>query len=132
MTDAASSSLAALIDLVDSHMQRVLKGREDPVEVVSELMSGLIDLPVGADRGIVGRLYGIYGDLSDIVDGYPFNYDAGTEMIAQREIRDAAWDWLSSPRDAHGIKTYMDQWGARIQALPSKEGGRPFRAPGRA
>jgi hypothetical protein len=48
-------------------------------------------------------------------------------MIAQREIRDAAWDWLSIPRNADGMKTYVDHWTARIAALPTTEGGRPFR-----
>ncbi|MEU8392268.1 hypothetical protein [Micromonospora sp. NPDC048842] len=74
-------------------------------------------------------MYNIYGDLSDIVDGYPFDYGDGTEMIAQREIRDAAWDWLTIARNAEGIKTYVDHWVARIAALPTTDGGRPFRHP---
>ncbi|MEU7923474.1 hypothetical protein [Micromonospora zamorensis] len=106
MTDAASSSLTAVFDLVDGYMYRVLKGREDPVGVVGELMFGLIELLDGDDDvEVAGRLYNIYGDLSDIVDGYPFHYGDGTEVIAQREIRDAAWDWLSFPRTAGGLKT---------------------------
>ncbi|MFI5924820.1 hypothetical protein ACIA3K_02445 [Micromonospora sp. NPDC051543] len=125
MTHAVSSSLAAVIDLIDGYMHRVLKGREDPVGVIGDLMYALIDLPPAH----VGRLYNIYGDLSDIVDGYPFDYGDGTEMIAQREIRDAAWDWLTTARNAEGIKTYVDQWVAKIAALPKTEGGRPFRHP---
>ncbi|WP_433534545.1 hypothetical protein ACQPZK_20455 [Micromonospora sp. CA-249363] len=125
MTDAVSSSLAAVIDLIDGYMHRVLRGREDPVRVVGELMCALIDLPPAH----VGRLYNIYGDLSDIVDGYPFDYGDGTEMIAQREIRDAAWDWLTIARNAEGVKTYVDHWVARIAALPTTDGGRPFRHP---
>ncbi|MCI4061193.1 hypothetical protein MRQ36_00835 [Micromonospora sp. R77] len=54
-------------------------------------------------------------------------YGSGTEMIAQREIRDAAWDWLSIPRNADGIRTYVDRWTARMAALSTIEGGRPFR-----
>ncbi|MGI5147188.1 hypothetical protein ACQEVC_12525 [Plantactinospora sp. CA-294935] len=127
MTDAVSPSLTAVIDLIDGHMHRVLKGREDPVGVVEELKCALVDLLLRDNVGNVGGLYSIYADLSDIVDGYPFHYDDGTEMIAQREIRDAAWDWLSNPRNADGMKTYVDRWTARIAALPTTDGGRPFR-----
>lgn len=108
-------------------MYRVLKGREDPVEAVEELKGALVELLLRDDVGSGGGLYHIYADLSDIVDGYPFHYDAGTEMIAQREIRDAAWDWLSMPRSPDGLKTYIDHWTARIAALPTTDGGRPFR-----
>lgn len=127
VTDAVSSSLAAVIDLIDGYMHRVLKGREDPVRVVEELKCALIELLPGDDVGNVGGLYSIYADLSDIVDGYPFDYGDGTEMIAQRELRDAAWDWLSIPRNADGIETYVGHWAARIAALPTADGGRPFR-----
>ncbi|WP_262285458.1 hypothetical protein [Micromonospora sp. MA102] len=127
VTDAVSSSLTAVIDLIDGYMHRVLKGREDPVGVVEELKCALIELLPGDDVGNIGRLYSIYADLSDIVDGYPFHYGDGTEMIAQREIRDSAWDWLNIPRNADGMKTYVDHWAARIAALPTTDGGRPFR-----
>ncbi len=118
-----------MIDLIDGYMHRVLKGREDPVSVVEELKFALIELLPGDDVGKVGGLYGIYADLSDIIDGYPFDYGDGTEMIAQREIRDAAWDWLSIPRNADGIETYVDHWAARNAALPTTDGGQPFRHP---
>jgi hypothetical protein len=127
VTDAASSSLTAVIDLIDGYMHRVLNGREDPVGVVEELKCALVELPLTDDVGNTGRLYSIYADLSDIVDGYPFDYGDGTEMIAQREIRDAAWDWLSMPRNADGMEAYVDHWAARIAALPATDGGRPFR-----
>ncbi|MEO3926766.1 hypothetical protein ABGB07_23275 [Micromonosporaceae bacterium B7E4] len=128
MTDAVSASLTAMIDLIDGYMHRVLKGREDPVGVVEELKYALVELLLLRDDvEIAGGLYSIYADLSDIVDGYPFHYDDGTEMIAQREIRDAAWDWLSISRNADGMKTYVDHWAARIAALPTTDGGRPFR-----
>jgi hypothetical protein len=127
VTDAVSSSLPTVIDLVDGYMHRVLNGREDPVEVVEELKCALTELHPRGDVGDAGLLYSICADLSDIVDGYPFHYDDGTEMIAQREIRDAAWDWLSIPRNVDGMKTYVDCWAARIAALPTTEGGRPFR-----
>lgn len=127
VTDAVTSSLTAVIDLIDGYMHRALKGREDPVRVVEELKCALIELLPGDDVGNAGRLYSIYADLSDIVDGYPFDYGDGTEMIAQRELRDAAWDWLSIPRNADGIETYVGHWAARIAALPTADGGRPFR-----
>ncbi|MEV0730985.1 hypothetical protein [Polymorphospora sp. NPDC050346] len=132
MTNAVSASLTAVIDLIDGYMHRVLNGGEDPVGVVEELKSALVELLLRDDVGNAGGLYGIYADLSDIVDGYPFHYGDGTEMIAQREIRDAAWDWLSIPRNADGVKTYVDHWAARIAALPTTDGGRPYRGnPGR-
>ncbi|MEV1319972.1 hypothetical protein AB0J14_28280 [Micromonospora arborensis] len=117
-----------MFDLVDGYMYRVLQGSEDPIWVVEELKFGLVELLLADDDvEIAGRLYNIYADLSDIVDGYPFHYGDGTEMIAQRESRDAAWDWLSFPRNAVGMKSYVDHWAARIAALPSNEEGRPFR-----
>ncbi|WP_346125509.1 hypothetical protein [Micromonospora coerulea] len=127
MTDAVSPSLTAVINLIDGYMHRVLKGREDPVGVVEELKYALVELLLRDDVGNAGGLYSIYADLSDIVDGYPFHYDDGAEMIAQREIRDAAWDWLCIPLNADGMKTYVDHWAARIAALPTTDGGRPFR-----
>ncbi|MDW5327525.1 hypothetical protein [Plantactinospora sp. KLBMP9567] len=127
LADAVSSSSTAVIDLIDGYMHRVLKGREDPVGVVEELKCALVDLLLTDDVVNVAALYSIYADLSDIVDGYPFHYDDGTEMIAQREIRDAAWEWLSIARNADGMKTYVDRWAARIAALPTTDGGRPFR-----
>ena len=107
-------------------MHRVLKGREDPVGVIEELKCALIELLLREDVRNAGGLLSIYADSSDIVDGYPFHYGDGSEMIAQREIRDAAWDWLSIPRNADGVKTYVDHWAARIAALPTTDGGRPF------
>lgn len=127
MSDAASSSQPTVTDLIDGYMHRVLKGGVDPVEVVEELKCALTELAPRVDVADASRLYTIFADLSDVVDGYPFHYDDGTEMIAQREIRDAAWDWLSNPRNADGMKTYIDHWTARIAALPTTEGGRPFR-----
>ncbi|MBQ1023962.1 hypothetical protein [Micromonospora sp. C95] len=127
MTDAASPSLTTVIDLIDGYMHRVLRGREDPVGVVEELKAALVELLPRDDVGNASGLYSIYADLSDIVDGYPFDYGDGTEMIAQREIRDAAWDWLSIPRNADGMKNYVDRWAARVAALPTTDGGRPFR-----
>ncbi|WBB52390.1 hypothetical protein [Verrucosispora sp. WMMD573] len=124
MTDAASPTV---IDLIDGYMHRVLKGREDPVGVVEELKAALVELLPRDDVGNASGLYSIYADLSDIVDGYPFDYADGTEMIAQREIRDAAWDWLSIPRNADGMKNYVDRWAARVAALPTTDGGRRFR-----
>lgn len=99
--------------------------------VVEELKGALIELRLKVDLGNIGELYPLYADLSDIVDGYPIDYDDGTEMIAEREIRDAAWDWLSIPRNTDGIRTYVDYWTARIATLPSTEGGRQFRSTGR-
>ncbi|MET7372795.1 hypothetical protein [Micromonospora arida] len=127
MTDTVPASLPAVIELVDEYMYRVLKGAEDSVLVIGELMGALTELNAEVSKGSVGKLYPIFGDLSDIVDGFPFDYGDGTEMIAQREIRDAAWDWMTTARDADGLKTYVDRWIARSAALPTIEDGRPFR-----
>ncbi|MEW2144419.1 hypothetical protein AB0869_16575 [Micromonospora vinacea] len=127
MTDTVPPSLAAAIELIDEYMYRVLKGAEDSVLVVEELKGALTEPQSEVSMASVGELYPIFGDLSDIVDGFPFDYGDGTEMIAQREIRDAAWDWLTMARNADGLKTYVDQWTARVAALPTIEEGRPFR-----
>ncbi|WP_433261547.1 hypothetical protein ACQPWR_20340 [Micromonospora vinacea] len=130
MTDTVPASLPAVIELVDEHMYRVLKGAEDSVLVIGELMGALTEPNAEVSEiseGSVGKLYPLFGDLSDIVDGFPFDYGDGTEMIAQREIRDAAWDWLTTVRNADGLKTYVDRWIARGAALPTIEDGRPFR-----
>ncbi|WP_433125028.1 hypothetical protein ACQPWW_21490 [Micromonospora sp. CA-240977] len=127
MTDTAPSSLPAVIDLIDGHMYRVLKGAEDPVTVIEELKGALIELHPEVFVRSVDKLYPIYADLSDIVDGFPFDYGDGAELIAQREIRDVAWDWLSMARNADGLAIYIDRWTARIAALPTIEEGRPFR-----
>ncbi|RAO46101.1 hypothetical protein GAR06_02965 [Micromonospora saelicesensis] len=111
-------------------MYRVLKGAEDSVLVIGELMGALTEPNAEVSEvseGSVGRLYPLFGDLSDIVDGFPFDYGDGTEMIAQREIRDDAWDWLTTARNADGLKAYVDRWIARSAALPTIEDGRPFR-----
>lgn len=126
MTDAVPPYVAAAIDLLDGYLHRVLKGREDPVEVVGELMSAMTDV-VLSDLPDAGGLFCVFGDLSDITDGYPYHYGDGAEMIAQREIRDAAWDWLTTARDADGIAAYVARWTARNAALPTTEKGRPFR-----
>ncbi|WP_112678432.1 hypothetical protein [Micromonospora saelicesensis] len=130
MTDTVPASLPAVIELVDEHMYRVLKGAEDSVLVIGELMGALTEPNAEVSEiseGSVGKLYPLFGDLSDIVDGFPFDYGDGTEMIAQREIRDAAWDWLTTARNADGLKAYVDRWIARSAALPTIEDGRPFR-----
>lgn len=129
VTDAVPSSLPAAMDLIDEYMHRVLRGKEDPVGVIEELKGALTEGHLGEDVGNVAGLYSICADLSDIVDRYPFDYNDGTEMIAEREIRDAAWDWLTSPRSTVGIKNYIDHWTARIRTLPTRDGGRPFRGP---
>ncbi|WP_146758606.1 hypothetical protein [Micromonospora saelicesensis] len=130
MTDTVPASLPAVIELVDEYMYRVLKGAEDSVLVIGELMGALTEPNAEVSEvseGSVGRLYPLFGDLSDIVDGFPFDYGDGTEMIAQREIRDDAWDWLTTARNADGLKAYVDRWIARSAALPTIEDGRPFR-----
>jgi hypothetical protein len=130
VTDTVPASLPAVIELVDEYMYRVLKGAEDSVLVIGELMGALTEPNAEVSEvseGSVGRLYPLFGDLSDIVDGFPFDYGDGTEMIAQREIRDAAWDWLTTARNADGLKAYVDRWIARSAALPTIEDGRPFR-----
>ncbi|WP_146755458.1 hypothetical protein [Micromonospora saelicesensis] len=130
MTDTVPASLPAVIELVDEYMYRVLKGAEDSVLVIGELMGALTEPNAEVSEvgeGSVGSLYPLFGDLSDIVDGFPFDYGDGTQMIAQREIRDAAWDWLTTVRNADGLKAYVDRWIARSAALPTIEDGRPFR-----
>ncbi|MEU4473948.1 hypothetical protein [Micromonospora sp. NPDC023888] len=130
MTDTVSASLPAVIELVDEYMYRVLKGADDSVLVIGELMGALTEPNAEVSEvseGSVGKLYPLFGDLSDIVDGFPFDYADGTQMIAQREIRDAAWDWLTTARNTDWLTIYIDRWTERIAALPTIEEGRPFR-----
>lgn len=71
-----------------------------------------------------GGLYVLLAGLGDIVDGWPVDYGAATEMIAQREIRGAAWDWLEAVRTANAVQSYLECWVARGRALPVSENGR--------
>ncbi len=129
VSDAQPSDLPDLALIIDAYMHRILNSGEDPVDVLGELMWALSELPLFEDLRCAGGLYCIFGVLSDIVDAYPVDYGANSEMIAGREIRDAARDWLSMPHTVEGMEHYLVRWDARLEALPAAYGGRPV--PGR-
>ncbi|WP_127502932.1 hypothetical protein [Actinoplanes solisilvae] len=68
--------------------------------------------------------YRVFVELTDVVDGFPYDHGpaAAAEMIAQREIRDAAWDWLSGPRTGENMWSYLSRWENRIAALSDPPG----------
>ncbi|WP_250030964.1 hypothetical protein [Paractinoplanes maris] len=126
MPEAEQPATPALIQRVDSFMYRVLDRAEDPVGVIEELKAALTELALMADSaGPAEALYPIMADLSDIADHYPVDYGEDAEMIARREIGDAARDWLRLPRTAGGVKSYVDRWAERVAALPATYRGRP-------
>lgn len=116
---------ASLLLTVNRHMWRILRSTEDVVEVVAELCSELTVPSWMETVEYAGRLYVLFADIGDIVDGWPVHYGAATEMIAQREIRDAAWDWLAVVRTAQDVHSYLERWEARGSALPAAEEGHP-------
>lgn len=116
---------AALLLAMNAHMWRILRLGEDPVEVVAGLGYELTVPPWMETVEYAGGLYHLFADLGDIVDGWPVGYGAATEMIAQREIRDAAWDWLEMVRTAPDVESYLERWEARGLALPASEEGHP-------
>ena len=124
MSDAGDIP-AALLLTMDLHMWRILRSAEDPVEVVAELGYELTAPALMNSVECAGRLYVLFADLGDIVDGWPVDYGAATEMIAQREIRDAAWDWLEAVRTAQDVESYLGRWAARGMALRVSEEGHP-------
>ncbi|OKI64345.1 hypothetical protein [Micromonospora sp. CB01531] len=65
--------------------------------------------------------------MFDIVDAYPVDYGANAETIAICKIRDAARDWLGIPRTVEGVEHYLQQWDAKLEALPAIYGGRTVR-----
>lgn len=109
---AADDVPGALISVIDSLMWRILKGHEDPVELVAEV-SGEFLQPSWAEVAHAGGLYRLFAELGDIVDGWPVSYGEATEMVAQREIRDAAWDWLETVRTAGAMESFLERWEAR-------------------
>ncbi|MDZ5447702.1 hypothetical protein U2F26_34200 [Micromonospora sp. 4G57] len=105
-------------------MHRILNSGEDPMDVLEELTWALSEPPLFEDLWCASALYCNFGLLSDIVDAYPVDYGANAEMIAGREIRDAAREWLSMPHTVEGMEQYLVRWNARLQALPAAYGGR--------
>jgi len=106
-------------------MHRILDSSEDPVLVLMELMGALTEPPLFEHPRCAGELSGDFGVLSDIVDAYPVDYGANAEMVAGREISDAAREWLAMPRTVEGMQQYLDRWDARLAVLPVTYGGRP-------
>ncbi|MEV0811079.1 hypothetical protein [Micromonospora sp. NPDC050200] len=127
MSDADPFNLPNLAQIIDTYMHRILDSGEDPVDVLLDLMGALIVPPLFEHLWCVGELYGNLGLLSDIVEAYPVDYGANAETIAAREIRDAARDWLAMPRTVEGMERYLEQWDARLEALPATHGGRIVR-----
>ncbi|SBT40728.1 hypothetical protein GA0070621_1038 [Micromonospora narathiwatensis] len=123
VSDHDPFDLSNLAQIIDTYMHRILDSGEDPVDVLLNLMGALIEPPLSEHLWCVGQLYGNFGWLSDIVDGYPVDYGANAETIAAREIRDAARDWLGIPRTVEGMEHYLKRWEARLEALPATYGG---------
>ncbi|WP_412739414.1 hypothetical protein [Krasilnikovia sp. MM14-A1259] len=87
-----------------SYMRRVLDPAENPIAVVGELMGALTEPPYRDDLPGAGELYRVWADLSGIVDGRPVDYGDESEVIAVRECRQAAQDWLAMPRTIGGLR----------------------------
>lgn len=122
MTDVPADDMVdAFAERLHPYMDRILGGGEDPHLVVGELKWALTEPPYFEQLWGVGWLYRIWGDLSDIVDGWPVDYGPGREAIADREVRQAAQDWLSTPHTAAGLEDYIERWKARLAALPPGE-----------
>lgn len=108
-----------LAERLDPYMRRILDGSEDPHVVVGELMLTLTEPPYFEHLWGVGWLYQIWGELSDIVDGYPVDYGPDSDAIAARELRHAAQDWLGMPHTAVGLQDYVAGRTARLATLPT-------------
>jgi hypothetical protein len=106
-----------LAERLSSYMDRILGGCEDPIRVVGGLMWALTEPPYMKALDGVGRLYCVWAELSDIVDGWPVDYGPDCEAIAVREVRQAAQDWLSTPHTVAGLEGYIERWEARLAAL---------------
>jgi hypothetical protein len=124
VSDAKPPDLPDLAQVVDTYMHRILNSGEDPVAALGELMWALSEPTLFEDLWCASALYRTFGQLSDIVDAYPVDYGTNAEMIAGREIRDAAQDWLGMPHTVEGMEQYLVRWEARLEALPAAYGGR--------
>lgn len=122
VTDVPEDDLVeGLAERLSPYMDRILAGREDSIRVVGGLMWALTEPPYFEALEGVGRLYAIWGGLSDIVDGWPVDHGPDCEAIAVREVRQAAEDWLSTPHTTAGLEGYIERWEARLAALPPGE-----------
>ncbi|MFE2531532.1 hypothetical protein [Streptomyces sp. NPDC059371] len=121
MTDVSpGASVEDFANGLDPYMRRILGAAEDPIGVVGEVMGQLIEPPYIEQLRGVGELYGVWGELSDIVDGYPVDYGPDAETIAVRESRQAAQDWLDMPHTTAGLQEYIEQWLDRLRSMPER------------
>jgi hypothetical protein len=98
-------------------MRRILEPVEDPHVVVAELMATLTSPPLFTDIDGVGALCLLWGDLSDIVDGFPVNYGPECEAIAEREFSRAAREWLRMSPTPAGLEAYIEGCTPRLASL---------------
>jgi hypothetical protein len=56
-----------------------------------------------------GRLYMIWGHLTDQIDGPPARA-VETEASAIAKMRRAATEWLTTPRTPAAVDSYLDRW----------------------
>lgn len=112
-----------LAELLDPYMRGLLDGGEDPHEVVAALMWTMTESPHWEHLWGVGWLYRIWGDLADIIDGYPVHFGPDSEAIAIREFRHAAQNWLAMPRTPAGLENYIERQRTRLASLspPAKD-----------
>ncbi|MEO3771484.1 hypothetical protein [Micromonospora sp. B9E7] len=118
MTDMPPEDMVdGLAERLNPYMHRILGGSEDPHDVVYQLMWTLTEAPQIEHSWGVDWLYRIWGDLSDIIDGYPVDLGPDSEAIAIREFRHAAQDWLRTPRTLAGLESYIERQRTRLASL---------------
>lgn len=123
MTDSRDLDVALLTSLIDPYMRRIVNTQVDAVEVILDVMGTLMSPPVQDMIWYAGGLYGVFADMSDIVDGYPFSYGDNAEAVAQQVITEDAHHWLDMPHDAEGLESYLSNTAATMEVLPSLHGG---------
>ncbi|MCA2189548.1 hypothetical protein [Nonomuraea cavernae] len=60
------------------------------------------------------HLYGIWAEIDDILDRWPLDYGPDTDVIALREFKRVAEEWLNMPQREAGIRDYVHQWKVRM------------------
>jgi hypothetical protein len=110
-------SVQGLADRLDPYMRRMLDGSEDPRAIAGQLMLMLTEPPYFEHLWGVGRLYQIWGELSDVVDGWPVDHGPDSAAIAVGGFRQAAQHWLAMPHTVAGLRDYITQWEARVASM---------------
>ncbi|GAA1023697.1 hypothetical protein Aple_090280 [Acrocarpospora pleiomorpha] len=52
-------------------------------------------------------IYCIWMDIDDILDGWPVEYGPDSKVLALREFKRAAQEWLDMPRTQAGLQDYL-------------------------